>query len=113
MTALTCEKKMLSSSADGEVGHFALNRILRHRLFIGTFYCLRPMHCIRQWLQKKNPTTLVDQPVVDAPVQAEVEGAEVAALPHHLHHCLVVELRDVPQVQDVQVAKLWGHEREM
>lgn len=31
-------------------------------------------------------------PVVDAPVEAEVEGAEVAALPHHLHHRLVVEL---------------------
>lgn len=45
-------------------------------------------------------------PVVDAPVEAEVEGAEVAALPHHLHHRLVVELRDVSQVQDIQVPEL-------
>lgn len=26
--------------------------------------------------------------------------------PHDLHHCLVVELGDVPQVQDVQVPEL-------
>lgn len=45
-------------------------------------------------------------PVVDAPVEAEVEGAEVATLPHHLHHRLVVELRDVPQVQHTQVPQL-------
>lgn len=44
-----------------------------------------------------------DKPVVDAPVEAEVERAEVATFPHHLHHRLVVELRDVPQVQDTQV----------
>lgn len=47
-----------------------------------------------------------DIPVIDAPVEAEVEGAEVAALPHHLHHRLIVELRNVPQVQDGQVAEL-------
>lgn len=36
--------------------------------------------------------TFLDKPVVDAPVEAEVEGAEVATFPHHLHHRLVVEL---------------------
>lgn len=45
----------------------------------------------------------LDIPVVDAPVEAEVEGAEVATFPHHLHHRLIVELRDVPQVQNIQV----------
>lgn len=48
----------------------------------------------------------LDKPVVNAPVEAEVEGAEVTAFPHHLHHSLIVELRDVPQVQDTQVAQL-------
>lgn len=47
-----------------------------------------------------------NQPVVDAPVEAEVEGAEVATLPDHLHHSLVVQLWDVPQVQDTQVTQL-------
>lgn len=50
--------------------------------------------------------TRVPVPVVDAPVEAEVERAEVAALPHHLHHRLVVELGNVSQVQNVQVPQL-------
>lgn len=50
-----------------------------------------------------NPRTRLDVPVVDAPVEAEVEGAEVATLPHHLHHRFIVELGDVPQVQNTQV----------
>lgn len=47
-----------------------------------------------------------DIPVVDAPVQAKVERAEVATFPHHFHHRLVVELRDVSQIQDTQVPQL-------
>lgn len=47
-----------------------------------------------------------DIPVIDAPVEAKVEGAKVVTFPHHLHHCLVVELGDVPQVQHVQVPEL-------
>lgn len=47
-----------------------------------------------------------DIPVVDAPVQAKVERAEVATFPHHFHHRLVVELRDVSQIQDAQVTQL-------
>lgn len=31
-------------------------------------------------------------PIIDAPVEAEVEGTEVSAISHHLHHCLVVQL---------------------
>lgn len=47
-----------------------------------------------------------DIPVINAPVEAEVEGAKVVTFPHYLHHRLVVELGDVPQVQDVQVPEL-------
>lgn len=50
--------------------------------------------------------TFFDIPVVDAPVEAEVEGAEVATFPHHLHHRLIVEFGDVPKVQDSQVPQL-------
>lgn len=48
----------------------------------------------------------LNSPVVDAPVEAEVQGAEFATFPHHFHHGLVVELGDVPQIQDAQVMKL-------
>ena len=48
----------------------------------------------------------LSSPVVNAPVEAEVERAEFATFPHHFHHRLVVELRDVPQVQDTQVTQL-------
>lgn len=54
------------------------------------------------WLRKH----IKDIPVVDAPVQAKVERAEVATFPHHFHHRLVVELRDVSQIQDAQVTQL-------
>lgn len=45
-------------------------------------------------------------PVVDAPVETEVEGAEFPAFSHHLHHSLVVQLRNVPQIKDSQVLQL-------
>lgn len=45
-------------------------------------------------------------PIIDAPVEAEVEGAEVPAVSHHLHYCLVVQFRDVPEIQTTQVPQL-------
>lgn len=45
-------------------------------------------------------------PIVDAPIEAEVEGAEIPAISHHLHHCLVVQLRDVSEIQTAQVPQL-------
>lgn len=44
-----------------------------------------------------------NSPVINTPVEAEVQRAEFATFPHHLHHRLVVKLRDVPQVQNSQV----------
>lgn len=94
-------------------------RYLRMRKLVSLFEVQlfhRQMSTVRlaaMWDRRHPPPTTprFGVPVVDAPVEAEVEGAQVAALPHHLHHRLVVELGNVSQVQDVQVPELQREEK--